>query len=314
MKGKIIIPIIIGSVLLITGSIIFGVGVANASKNNKEVIKEYEVGEYSKINIDLNIADLEFVPTTDGTRKVVCVEREKIYHTVSVENNTLNIKGLNSRQWYETMFNFDWKALRVTVYAPSETYSEAKIESDTGDVIIPDAYTFNDLTLKLSTGNANVKSDVTNNAYIETSTGNISLEMDTKNIQVKSSTGNVIMNKSKVEEKAIISASTGNINLNEITAKDFELKASTGNLRLTDVISDNNLIIKTSTGDIHFTNCDASTLIDVETSTGDVKGTFLTGKMFNVKSKTGRVNVPSSVSGATCKVKTDTGDIILSIA
>ena len=51
----------------------------------------------------------------------------------------------------------------------------------------------------------------------------------------------------------------------------------------------------------------------ITTDTGDVTGTLLTEKVFLVRSDTGRIKVPETVSGGTCKIETETGDITVSI-
>lgn len=314
MKGLVVSLIVVGSLLLVGGGTVFAIGVARANKNAKIVTKEYAVEGYSNINIDLQTADLEFKVSTDGTRKVVCVEREKRYHTVNVENNTLVIKGFDSRKWYENIFRFDWKPMSITVYAPSEAYGDGVIKTDTGNIVIPSDYTFDKLNVQASTGNIKIKSNAVTSASVKASTGNVSLEMKTKNLTVNTSTGDVDFNKVDVEEKVIINTSTGHIHLTETKARNMELKASTGNVKLANTIVEENMNIKTSTGDVRFDDSDANVLIEVKTSTGDVEGTLLTGKNFQLSTHTGYIKPVDSVTGlGTCKVSTDTGNIKLSV-
>ena len=63
--------------------------------------------------------------------------------------------------------------------------------------------------------------------------------------------------------------------------------------------------------DVIFDSFDAKNIY-VSVTTGDVKGTILTDKIFNVKSSTGKVNVPDTYNGGICKISTTTGDIIIS--
>ena len=60
-----------------------------------------------------------------------------------------------------------------------------------------------------------------------------------------------------------------------------------------------------------FKDSDANT-IDIEATTGNVTGNLLSDKTFDVKSNTGRVNVPET-TGPICKIRTSTGDIVLTI-
>ena len=64
---------------------------------------------------------------------------------------------------------------------------------------------------------------------------------------------------------------------------------------------------------VRFEDADAETL-DVETDTGSVKGTLLTSKIFDVETDTGSRKYPKgSTTGGLCTIKTDTGDIDISI-
>ena len=53
--------------------------------------------------------------------------------------------------------------------------------------------------------------------------------------------------------------------------------------------------------------------MSVTTDTGDVKGTLLSDKIFFAETKTGRKDVPKTTAGGKCEIKTDTGDIIISV-
>jgi hypothetical protein len=44
-----------------------------------------------------------------------------------------------------------------------------------------------------------------------------------------------------------------------------------------------------------------------------VKGSLLTDKIFFAKSETGRVIVPESMTGGRCEIKSDTGDIKITV-
>ena len=274
MKKAILIPIIIGSVLLVVGGTIFAIGVGMNNASSKVVEKEYEIDEFNKLNIDVDTADINFQVTTDGTRKVVVKEREKQYHTVNVENDTLNIKGIDDRKWYEYAFNFSWTDMKLTIYCPATDFADSVIKSSTGDINIPKEYNFTTLTAKLSTGNLKINSANINNLDVSVSTGKVTVETN---------------------------------------SKDMKIRTSTGDVHLNNTIIENHLDIETSTGDVKINDSDAKT-INIKTSTGDVRATLLTGKTFEVETTTGSKHYPESTVGAgLCKVKTSTGNIYISI-
>ena len=59
-------------------------------------------------------------------------------------------------------------------------------------------------------------------------------------------------------------------------------------------------------------DCDAAEL-EIKTGTGDVQGTLLSEKVFVVKTNTGKIQVPETVTGGKCKITTTTGDIRITV-
>ncbi len=306
MKKITIAPIIIGSILMSAGITACGIN------SDPIITNEHEVGFYSNINIDIKTADLEFKVAEDGTRKVVCEEREKEYHTVEVVDDTLTIKAFDTRKWNEKAFNFNTKSMKVTIYAPSEAYNDGNIVSSTGDITIPHDYSFNNLKVTLSTGKTNVNSDCINAMNIEASTGNVNVEAKTKNLHIKVSTGDINIKNADIEEKIYAETSTGKITITDSKSQNLETISDTGRTKLDNTIMEKNIKISTHTGDVNLNDSDAETL-DIETHTGDVKGTLLTSKIFYAHSNTGSVNVPESTTGGLCKINTRTGDISIKI-
>ena len=106
--------------------------------------------------------------------------------------------------------------------------------------------------------------------------------------------------------------STGKTLLKDISCGNLVSGGSTGDITLENVIASGLISIRRSTGDVKFDHCDAAEL-SVQTDTGDVTGTLLSEKIFFTESDTGRIEVPETTSGGKCKIKTDTGKIIISI-
>ena len=312
MKKVILIPIIAGSALLITGGIIFGLSLKNSLDANHTITKEFKIEEdVAKFDIDLDTADLEFKAADANEAKVVLEEREKMYHETSLKDGTLKITALDKRAWHEKIFS--WGSMKVTIYVPNGEYENLKIKISTGNVIVPDGYTFNNVTSYASTGNLSFKADVKDKLEIKSSTGKIDLsDFKAKNIVATASTGDFRLNNLEVEEKIEIKSSTGDIKLNGVKAHDYQSKSSTGKVVFANTIIANHIEVKTSTGSVKFEDSDADTL-KIKTDTGDVKGTLLTSKIFYVKSDTGKTNVPPSTTGGLCEIETDTGDINIQI-
>ena len=106
--------------------------------------------------------------------------------------------------------------------------------------------------------------------------------------------------------------STGDTKVNGINCKNFNSNASTGDITLRGVVATGKFALKRSTGDIKFYGCDAAD-VNIQTDTGDIEGEFLSDKIFVTATSTGRIDVPSSMSGGKCEIKTNTGDIKVKI-
>lgn len=311
MKHLVIIPVIVGSTLLLAGSAIFAVGLTSCSKKDTLTHENALEGDISTIEIDVSVSDVTFNATTDGTKKVVFKETDKMYHTYSVSEGKLKIGFEDTRKWYDKMFTMD--NFKVELYLPSAHYGDLTAKGSTGDFNIPGEFSFDNVNINVSTGDMDLKCSASENLNVKTSTGHQTLSsLSAKNLTSNADTGNLTLNGVTVEEKLTITRSTGSINATNVRAKDYESKSSTGNVTLKDVVIDNHIQIETSTGNVKFDDSDAATL-NIKTSTGDVKGTLLTKKIFYVKTDTGKVNVPTSTEGGLCEITTDTGDVNISI-
>ena len=318
MKKVILIPIIVGSALVVTGGILLGVGLANsvsASKTNtrEEVLTE----DFTNFDFNLDVSDLTFVKTNDGTKKIVFQEQKKQKHEYTVQDGTLKVTFKDTRLWHEKWFSFG--QIKVTVYLPESTYGNLKIDTDTGDTNIPGDFTFDSFHLEGHTGDLNMSANVTNGYYAKLSTGDMRLtSIATKSMELKTSTGKMTLTDVDVQEDLTMNISTGDITLTSVTAKNLyknkDSKGSTGKVKLVDTVVSENIIIKCGTGDILLTDSDAHDL-NLETSTGDIKGTLLTGKIFSAHTSTGHISVPDNdLNGGQCIAKSSTGDIVLKIA
>lgn len=313
MNKLVLIPIIIGSALLVTGTVIFTVGAVNSSKNDA-ITNTYDINDaFNKFDIDLTTSDLSFEKAIDGKAKVVCVEREKQYHEVKVVNNVLSIQYQETTKWYEKLFSWDFGKRTVTVYLPETTYDVLDIKSSTGQINIPNGFTFSELAVKLSTGDVDIAADVTGKVGIKSSTGNIKLsKANPDQIEIEASTGNINVIDVNATNNASLKASTGYIKTDNFKAKNLNVKVSTGDVTLKNTVIAEHLEVNTSTGDVNFDASDANT-IKVKTDTGRVRGTLLTDKIFYTSTDTGKVDVPKSTTGGLCEIETDTGDIKITI-
>ena len=257
MKKGVAIIILIGVIISIVGAIILGIAISKDyfKANQLTVNNSYDLTEdFEDIDINISITNLEIKIANVDKCNVTCVEKEKQYHEVKVENKTLIINKIDKRKWYEKFFMFDIERMKIVITLPNKDYKNLNLKTSTGDTIITDL--------------------ILNNINLEASTGNINLE------NIKSA-------------DAYIEASTGDLNLKNITSTNVELKTSTGNINFKDYIIENTLKASASTGNITFEKIDAKD-INISTSTGNISGSIITPKTFTTNTSTGDIKVPNT--------------------
>ena len=287
--------IIAGGVLLTVGGVVLAVALANNAFNKqKYVTNEYVIEDaFSDISIDNAVADIKFEASSDGQTKVVCIDKEKLYHEASVVNGALTVTQIDKLTGFDKMFGYNGN-LKVTVYLPEGTYGDLSIKSTTGHIYLNNEYTFKAVNL-------------------ETSTGDIYLEKvaASEDVKIKTSTGDRSI-KGMTCKDMVMESSTGDQHYENVNCQNITIKASTGKLTFVEFIAEKHFESNGDTGKVSFRNSDAETL-KIKTSTGNVVGNLLTNKIFRVKTSTGKVTLPEERTGGLCEIETSTGDINISI-
>ncbi len=306
--------------LITLGSIIF---TATACAVNWDFSKfstvELETNTYiftesfQNLSIDINTADLTLLPSDNEESKVVCREDVKQKHSVSVQNNALTIQQTDERVWYDHISVMGSGNTAITVYLPQAQYTALTIETSTGDIKIPENFTFDSVNISGSTCDIESSMAVTNSLIMKISTGDITLKNVTAGeASLTLSTGDITVKSSTFENALTTKVSTGDTELTDITCKNLTHNARSGDIDMENVIISEKMSITTSTGDVEFERCDAGEIY-IQTTTGDVKGSLLTTKDFHADSNTGDIQVPSSSEGGKCEITCSTGDIHITV-
>ena len=311
--------LIIVAALVMVGCVVFGSAMTRINWDFKKLsTSKFETNEYaldadfSNISVAADTADIVFVPSYDMQGKVICNEREKQKHNVSVVNDTLTIQRVDTRMWYEHI-EIQFGTPKITIYIPAGEYGTLSIQSSTGDVKIPNDFTFESLDIAESTGNVANYASVLEIMKIETSTGNIFVEGASAGaMDLTVTTGKVTVTDVVCRGDATVQVSTGKAYLTGLDCRNLISGGNTGDMTLHGVVAEETFSITRSTGDVMFDGCDASELF-VTTDTGDVSGTLLSDKVFITRTDTGRIDVPKTITGGRCEITTDTGNIEISV-
>ncbi|MBR5773778.1 MAG: DUF4097 family beta strand repeat protein [Clostridia bacterium] len=292
--------LITAGVLIVASAVIFIVVMSLNGWNFKSLstssykTSTYEITEdFDGIVTTTRTADVAFLPSWDDKCTVVCYERESVIHEVKVDGNKLVIDVKDNRRWYEYI-DLSFEAPKITVYLPTDMLTSLNVNGSTGNVEVADGFTFEDISISVSTGSISVSDVKAGTIDCKTSTGGIKIKRVT-------CSGNIYAN-----------VGTGKLTINDTQCNGIYSEGRTGDVKLTDTIATDAFGIQRSTGDIELERCDAES-ITIKTSTGDIEGTLLSAKAFFTHTSTGDIDVPRGTTGGTCTLTTTTGDIEIKV-
>lgn len=274
-------------VLLGAGAIICGIGYValgfDFHKLNtvEYVTNTYDVAEdFQNIKIAGENGDIRFIPSDDETCKVVSRTRkdDETSFTAQVEDRTLMIENKvikENRGSGLSIFNVDMEeGQKMVVYLPKNEYSDLIINSNYGDIEIPEGFTFGSIDLKADSGDMNIMASTSED---------ITLDVD-----------------------------FGDVDIKNVSCRKLAVKNDSGSIKLTDTIAFEEFGLRTYCGDIVFDESDAENIY-VKVDSGDVSGTLLSDKVFVTHCDEGDVNVPQINRGGKCEIDCSYGDINIKI-
>ena len=323
MKKAVIISVVLmllGAAVLAGAYAYSGFDISRFGRDVFEAKTYTEDGDFTKISIAALDSDVELKKSADGRVTVECSESVKIRRNVFVKDGVLCIKGEDGRTWLDRI-GISAKAPKIKVYIPSGKYESLTIGSSTGDISVPDGFSFGRIQIVTDTGNVKIESapsieeGLTHGCVkITTDTGDVAINgFVAGDIEIKTSTGDVAVNSVSCTGGFRQTVGTGCTAIETLACKSFESNGSTGEITLNNTLVSGNLSIKRSTGDVTLNNSDADE-INIVTDTGGVTGVLLSGKEFITETDTGDVVVPQGGTGGKCIITTDTGDIVFTVA
>lgn len=234
--------------------------------------------DFNSIDIRDVDADIRFVLTDDGRCEVAYPENETVRYNIGVEDGVLKVERLDRGTWEWNIIDFGsvGNESTVTVLLSRRGYDSLYLQTVSGDVKIPAAFSFDTASISSTSGD---------------------IELASMDIST-----------------ADIASTSGDICLTGMTASSMKVATTSGEIELTAVTADNDLTLSTVSGEIDLERSDAENII-ISTTSGNVEGTVLTPKEFETNTTSGEVSVPySDPLGGVCKVTTVSGDIELRFA
>ena len=273
--------------------------------------------------------DIRILPAEDGHATVAYKAGEGTTLTATVTDGTLTVSTSDDLPWYRRFFDF--ADTEITLYLPRAAYTALTVDISTGDTEIAAGLSFHTLDIDVSTGDVHLYADA-DAVSIKGSTADVEVkDAVLGSLRVEVSTGDIALSSLRCRGAVDLTVSTGKITLADVDCADLTTVGDTGDLTASDVavagtirverstgdVMLQSLLaiaieIKTSTGDVTFASADADK-ITVETSSGDVGGTLCSAKIFIPRSSSGKIRVPDSTAGGTCRITTSSGDIEITV-
>lgn len=334
MKTSKKVSIIIAAASIVLGFIIlFGVAIKADWDINKFNTVDFKNVTYpvetnfENISVDISSGYFRIEASKDDTCKVVCNEDENTQNLISVENGILTIKERDISRWYDHI-GFFWDYTEITVYLPENEYKKLTIHTSSGDIFVPETFSFENSEIKSSSGNVAFNASVSEAAIINTSSGDIYIRNTSpKLLDLSSSSGDIAISALDAKSDINVESTSGDINIRKVECERFVSKCTSGEIEIEGLKADaldvqttsgdvdimnadvfGNINIKCSSGDVELNDSDANSLY-IKTTSGDVDGSLRSEKIFITDTNSGDIDVPNSVTGGKCEIYTNSGDI-----
>ena len=297
-----VVLVIAGAVLSVTAASAAGFDMSVLSDEYSDV--EYKINDVvTGIDIDAVDENVRFHIAEGNEMLVVCSERSGITHDVSMDNGVLKIKRVDNRKWYEQLTVMDFGAFvgyrGITVYLPPCALEQIKIETVSGDVVLPDIITVGDISVTTTSGD--ISADFIyceKDAMLKSTSGNLRFKGRADSLSLHSTSGDVSVSTADVRHLLSIKTVSGDIFVVGVNMDDFY---------------DSRFDISATSGDVTIFSSNA-TNITIKTVSGDVTCTQMHPMDYEVSTVSGSVDVPSPVGINSCRIQTTSGDVKVTVA
>ena len=306
-----LLMVAIGIVLMIAGGCAMGFDFRKLD-NHTYTERTIEITDAFE-NIIAEGGNISLLPSEDGKCKAIFIESEKVTYASNVEDGTLTIKRSDDRKWLDYI-GFNFSNYGVKLYLPEAKFNFVNIKTFSGDIELAEGLTFHHVNLDCSSGGIRCYAAIDDNLFAESSSGGITVSgTNARGITLAISSGSLNISNIDSAGKIDISNTSGSIHADNVACENLEIRSTSGSVKLDSVIASGVIKIKSSSGSIRFDGCDANEF-DVRSTSGGVRGTLKSGKIFNVHSTSGSIDVPDSAEGSgTFNADVTSGSIKISI-
>ncbi|MBP3412579.1 MAG: DUF4097 family beta strand repeat protein [Oscillospiraceae bacterium] len=300
--------------LLLLGLMLMTTGCTTEGAGNI-VTKTHSISDsFTEISVDCAECNIRILPSEDGSVEVVCKEREKYPHSVSVREGKLVIEEPSRTELFNILA-LTSEHTEVTIYLPEAVAAgcDLELESASGNFTMDQELSFRNCSIDCASGDINCRASFSGELEISAASGEIQLSnLSCEDLSVDCASGSITLNTLDATGDIELEAASGKIKVIGTHCRGLDAEVASGSLTLEDVIAEKEIKGETASGNISLLRCDAASY-QLESSSGNIKGSVLSEMRFVAESSSGRINVPNT-DGGTCRLYTDSGNIDIEIA
>lgn len=267
---------------------------------------------------DLQIEDAEgnirLLPAEDGQCRVECTESRNVFHRVDVENNTLMIKRVDRRKWYERMgIGIYWEETEVTVYLPQSKYGKLCAGTASGDIEVAEDLRFDEAEIESTSGSIRFAAAVKNRLSASTVSGKLYVAGTApESLKLQSTSGSIGLEAVKGRTELEMKTVSGSIKAQDIQCVNVSAESTSGKISFQELYASGTIRAENTSGNIELLECDGESLTLRNTS-GKISGRLASEKQFFTDTVSGSIDVPRSATGGKCEAETVSGNIEFTI-
>lgn len=260
-----------------TGGVNSVVNKVNGSKQNIniDIEKVFDSAGINNISVNTSSTDVHFIPENRRDIKVHLIGYVSSGEPeLRAEQNgeKLDIYTRNNNNGSITI-GFNISNLKLNIYIPSDYSKELKIKTSSGEVELGKLNVEN-FTYDASSGDLRGEDFASKRSKIETSSGVVRLKGFGGDLELKTSSGDAVIEYAKESTNTIITTSSGEIKLRNFTG-DLNSRAQSGDIEVDYAIFRNKVEMRSSSGQVELILPEDSQFgIKVNTSSGDIRTDF----------------------------------------
>ena len=286
---------------------------------------------FKHIRIEDSECDIKLLPSADGACCVEYANCGSIRHDCFVEDETLVIRSVDERRWFEKLGIRD-RQMRVSLYMPATGYETLFINTASGDISIAEGFAFLNAELKTASGDVKLSAYFEEKLSIHSSSGDITASVQGPgSVKADSMSGDVQIMGNTGEGDVAAESKSGDVKIEAVQCSFLKAHTLSGDMIISDaacitanintvsgdvcarkLVASGELNAESVSGDVKLTQCDGANMY-LKTVSGDIAALLESPKCFVFSTVSGHISVPQTFGEGKCEIRTISGDARITV-